>query len=231
MPNIDLSNVQESRGGSGSYTLEPGAYVMTIIDYEIQNARQYVRLRFDVAEGPRKGTYANAQWPISDVMSWKDAAKPMLKQKLRVLTESNPGWDAYDAFTNDRWGEFLGKVVGAVVRTRLYTKKDGTDGEGCEIYQLCTIEQVASGDFVVPGPKDDRKGGQQGDAAPNPPTAAAMPAPQYPQYQPQPQQYQPQMPPQQYQPQMPPQYPQPQQYQQPAPQYQQPAMEPAPWEQ
>lgn len=231
MPNIDLSNVQESKGGSGSYTLEPGAYVMTIIDYEIQNARQYVRLRFDVAEGPRKGTYANAQWPISDVMSWKDAAKPMLKQKLRVLTESNPGWDAYDAFTNDRWGEFLGKVVGAVVRTRLYTKKDGTDGEGCEIYQLCTIEQVASGDFVVPGPKDDRKGWRDEDAAPNPPTAAAMPAPQYPQYQPQPHQYPQQMPPQQYQPQMPPQYPQPPQYQPQPQQYQQPAMEPVPWEQ
>lgn len=190
MPNIDLSNVRESSGG-GSYNLEPGGYVMEVIDYEIQNARQYVRLRFDVAEGPRKGTYANAQWPISDVMSWKEAAKPMLKQKLRVLSESNPGWNAEDAFINDRWGEFLHKRVGAIVRGRKYTKKDGSDGEGCEIYQLCSVEQVAAGDFVVPGPKDDRKG-SKADAAPNPPVAAPQayqpqPQYQYPQYQYQPQ--------------------------------------------
>ena len=174
MPNIDLTNVQESSGG-GNYSLEPGGYVMVVVDFEIQNARQYVRLRFDVAEGPRKGTYANAQWPISDVMSWKEAALPMLKQKLRVLTESNPGWDAEAAFRQDHWGEFLGKTVGAVVRSRRYTKRDGSDGEGCEIYQLCTIDAIRSGDFVVPGPKDDRKGERDTTAAPNPPVAAPMP--------------------------------------------------------
>lgn len=210
MPRIDLTNVQESSGG-GNYSLEPGGYVMTVIDYEIQNARQYVRLRFDVAEGPRKGTYANAQWPISDVMSWKEAALPMLKQKLRVLSESNPGWDAVAAFADDRWGEFLGKQVGAVVRSRKYTKRDGSDGEGCEIYQLCTIDTIHSGDYVVPGPKDDRKGERDAQAAPNPPVAAPVqgyaPAPMA-----QPQQaYQ-----QQYQ----------QQYQQPQQQY-----ERMPWEQ
>lgn len=208
MPNIDLSNVQESSGGGGSYTLEPGGYVMQVIDYEIQGMRQFVRLKFDVAEGPRKGTFANAMWPISDVMSWKDSAKPMLKQKLRVLAESNPGWDAMDAFIHDRWGDFMGKRVGAIVRTRYYTKRDGSDGEGCEIYQLCTVEDVERGDFVVPGPKDDRKGKAAGDAAPNPPVAV-RPAPVQPAPAPAPQQYQ---------------YPQ---YQ---PQYPQATQEPMPWE-
>lgn len=225
MPNIDLSNVTAATGGGGgSYHLAPGGYVLRVIDYEVQFRRQYVRLKFDVDEGPCAGTFANAMWPISDIVSWSDKSLPYLKAKLQAFAESNAPWDAEDAFRRDAWQEFVGMRVGAVVRDRIYTGRDGADKTGNEIYQLCPTEAIAKGDFVVPGPKDDRKGAEQ--AASNPPMAAAAPmaAPA-----PQSQQYQPQMPPQYPQPQ---QYqPQPQQYQHPAPQYQQPAMEPAPWEQ
>lgn len=185
MPNIDLSGITEATGAGGNYHLKPGGYVLRVIDYEVQFRRQYVRLKFDVAEGPCAGTFANAMWPISDIVSWSDKSLPYLKAKLRAFAESNDNWDSVDAFKRDAWQEFVGKRVGAVVRDRIYTGRDGSDKTGNEIYQLCPVSKIASGEFVVPGAKDDRKGAEQ--AAPNPPTAAPMPAPS-----PQPQQYAPQ---------------------------------------
>jgi len=177
MPNIDLSNITEATGGSGgNYHLKPGGYVLRVIDYEVQFRRQYVRLKFDVDEGPCAGTFANAMWPISDIMSWSDKSLPYLKAKLIAFAESNPSWDAIEAFKRDAWQEFVGMRVGAIVRDRLYTGRDGSDKTGNEIYQLCPTEKIAKGEFVVPGPKDDRKGAEQ--AAPNPPTATPMPTPQ-----------------------------------------------------
>lgn len=196
MPNIDLSGITEATGAGGNYHLKPGGYVLRVIDYEVQFRRQYVRLKFDVAEGPCAGTFANAMWPISDIVSWSDKSLPYLKAKLRAFAESNDNWDSVDAFKRDAWHEFVGKRVGAVVRDRIYTGRDGSDKTGNEIYQLCPVSKIASGEFVVPGAKDDRKGAEQ--AAPNPPTAAPMPAPS-----PQPQQYAPQPQYQQYAPQQP----------------------------
>jgi len=196
MPNIDLSGITPATGGGGGgYHLAPGGYVLRVIDYEVQFRRQYVRLKFDVDEGPCKGTFANAQWPISDIMSWSDKSLPYLVSKLDAFAKSNAevGFDANGAFQRDAWQEFVGMRVGAVVRDRIYTGRDGTDKTGNEIYQLCPVDAIAKGDFVVPGPKDDRKGAEQ--AAPNPPVTAAAPMPtpmtqpqyQYPQYQYQPQ--------------------------------------------
>lgn len=184
MPNIDLSGITEASGGGGGFHLSPGGYVLKVIDYEVQFRRQYVRLKFDVAEGPCAGTFANAMWPISDIMSWSDKSLPYLKAKLRAFSESNGGWNAVDAFQRDAWQEFVGKLVGGIVRDRIYTGRDGTDKTGNEIYQLVPLSTIASGDFVVPGAKDDRKGAEQ--AAPNPPS----PGPSAQQYAPQPTQYQ-----------------------------------------
>lgn len=181
MPNIDLSNITEATGGGGGFHLAPGGYVLKVIDYEVQFRRQYVRLKFDVADGPCAGTFANAMWPISDIMSWSEKSLPYLKAKLRAFLESNGGWDAVDAFQRDAWQEFVGKFVGGIVRDRIYTGRDGTDKTGNEIYQLVPLTTISSGDFVVPGPKDDRKGAEGG--APNPPTAAAVPQRQPQQYQ------------------------------------------------
>lgn len=189
MPHIDFSSITEASGGGGGFHLAPGGYALKVIDYEVQFRRQYVRLKFDVAEGPCAGTFANAMWPISDIMSWSEKSLPYLKAKLRAFSESNEGWDAVDSFTRDAWQEFVGRSVGAIVRDRIYTGRDGSDKTGNEIYQLVPLSVIASGDFVVPGAKDDRKGAEQ--AAPNPPSPG--PAPQY-QQAPAPQQYQQQAP-------------------------------------
>lgn len=174
MPRVDLNSVRENAGGS--YDVEPGGYVAVVTDFDEQGGRSFVKLLFDIAEGPSKGIYAKSQYPLSDVLSWKsEAALGMAKHRLHMFADSNPNFDSATAFLNDDWRAFVGKVVGIVVRERIYTKKDGSDGHGVEIAQMTTPEAIRSGDYVVPGPRDTRAN-SGGAAAPNPPAQAAAPA-------------------------------------------------------
>lgn len=171
MPNIDLGKVQE-RTGAIAYDVEPGGYVAVITDYDEQADRMFVKFSLDIAEGPHKGIYARSQYPLSDVVSWKsEAAQGMAKHKLHVLADSNPGFDSATAFLTDDWKQFVNKVVGIVVRERLFTKSNGEDGHGVEVAEMVTPDAIRAGDFVVPGPRDART--NKGGAAPNPPSAPA----------------------------------------------------------
>ena len=171
MPRVDLNSVRENAGG-GSYDVEPGGYVAVVTDFDEQKERKFVKFSFDIAEGPSKGIYAKSQYPLGDVLSWKsDAALSMAKHRLHMFADSNPNFDSATAFLNDDWQAFVGKVVGIVVRERIYTKKDGSDGHGVEIAQMTTPDAIRSGDYVVPGPRDARTS-RGGATAPNPPTQA-----------------------------------------------------------
>ena len=156
-----LQGVQESTGGFAD--IEPGAYKLVITKVEPKEGEQYVRIYWDVAEGPRKGAYANAGFPPSDVLSWKDTALGMLKGKLHRIYLCNP--QRLHA-TNDSEGKFLmvnefdagdfGALVGcrfgAVVRRRLYTagprsKTPGADKATVEVARYLTPEEFRDHDW------------------------------------------------------------------------------------
>ncbi len=156
-----LHGVQESTGGFAD--IEPGAYKLVIAKVEPKVDQQYVRIYWDVAEGPRKGAYANAGFPPSDVLSWKDAALGMLKGKLHRIYLCNP--QRLHA-TNDAEGKFLmvdefeagsfdalvGCRFGAVVRRRLYTagpnsKTPGADRTAIEVARYLTPDEFRDHDW------------------------------------------------------------------------------------
>ena len=156
-----LAGVQESTGGFSD--IEPGAYKLVITKVEPKVAQEYVRIYWDVADGPRKGAYANAGFPPSDVLSWKETALGMLKGKLHRIYQCNP--QRLHA-TNDSEGKFLmvnefdagdfnalvGCRFGAVVRRRLYTagpnsKTPGADRVQMEVARYLTPEEFQSGDW------------------------------------------------------------------------------------
>lgn len=141
---------EESVGGFAD--IEPGAYVLAVTRVEPHESQEYMRLYWDVAEGPRKGAYARSQWPPSDVASWKESAYGVLKHKFHVLADSNPGFKPSVAFEADDWQAFVGKRFGAVVRRRLYTagpnsKAPGADRTQMEVALWLTPEQVAAHDY------------------------------------------------------------------------------------
>ena len=154
-----LAGVQESTGGFSD--IEPGAYKLVITKVEPKVAQEYVRIYWDVADGPRKGAYANAGFPPSDVLSWKETALGMLKGKLHRIYQCNP--QRLHA-TNDSEGKFLmvdefeagdfnalvGCRFGAVVRRRLYTagpnsKTPGADKTAVEVAAWMSPAELAEG--------------------------------------------------------------------------------------
>lgn len=175
MPNINLSNVEENDMG-GFEHIEPGGYVLVVRAVEDCSDRQHVKLVWDVAEGPRKGAYAKSSYPPKDTLSWKETALPMLKHKLHVLADCNPGFDAEGAFQRDDWTAFSGKVFGAVVRKYLYTRDDGTPGERVEIGAWKRVDEIREGKWRPMGPRDQRKPEPAPVAAPSAEAVAAAQA-------------------------------------------------------
>ena len=136
MPKLKKSwrDIEETSGGFAD--IEPGAYVLTITKAEPHEGDEYVRLFWDVADGPAKGTYAKSSFPPSDIISWKDSALGMLKHKLHVLADWNTGFQPTVAFDNDQWQLFVGKRMGAVVRRRLYTAGPKSKNPGADRVQM-----------------------------------------------------------------------------------------------
>lgn len=156
MPRVNLSGVTASDGAPRKFDIEPGGYVLFVTGVKPNYEKEYAFFEWDVAEGPDGLFYADANFPPRDVMSWKERALPMLKHKLNVLAEANPGFDAEGAFYRDDWDAFRGKQFGAVIRKRYYTKGDGTDGEGIEVGRWLSPDEVRAGSFKPMAPRDTR---------------------------------------------------------------------------
>lgn len=144
------NEIEESTGGFSD--IEPGAYVLTVTGMDPHESQEYVRLYWDVADGPHKGAYAQSQYPPSDVLSWKESAYGMLKHKLHALAEANTGFQPTVAFESDDWNQFRGKRFYAVVRRRLYTagpnsKNPGADRTAIEIARWLKPDEYESGSW------------------------------------------------------------------------------------
>lgn len=159
MRNINWASIEASNGGGGFDRLEPGAYVGVITAMTDEEVKQYVRLLFDVAEGPHKGFfsddfYKDKPWAHQMILSYRDKALPMLKGRMETVNGCNPGFDAMAAF-DANLSLFVGKRVGVVLREEEYfDKKTETFKMGSpRCFRLCTIEEVASGKYRDVKPK------------------------------------------------------------------------------
>lgn len=182
MPYVNLSNVTES-DGARSFDIEPGAYVLFVTRVEPHPEREYALFEWDVADGPDAMHYANANFPPKDVVSWKERALPMLKHKLHVLADANPGrlhayadnkgkFAGITEFDNDQFDAFVGCVFGAVVRTRYYTNKSGEDKSAPEVGAWKSPDDIRAGKWTQMEPRDTRTGAKA-KPAPAAPTKAA----------------------------------------------------------
>lgn len=158
MRNINWAGIEAS--GDGSYDrLEPGAYVGVITAMTDEESKQYVRMLFDIAEGPRKGYfsddfYKDKPWAHNMIFSYKDSALPMLKGRMETINKCNPGFDSMAAF-DANLSLFVGKRVGLVMREEEYfdKKTEAFKMGSPRCFRLCTVEEVASGKYATTKPK------------------------------------------------------------------------------
>ena len=159
MRSIQWSAVEAQQDGEYKQ-IEPGAYVATITGMTDNEAKEYVQLTFDIAEGPRKGFYSDSFWASKPyahgmVLSYKDGALPMTKGRLEVIQQCNPGFDPFAAWDGGRLDMFVGRRVGVVLRAEEYFDKKTHEFKlgSPRCFRLCPMEDVRGGKYADVEPK------------------------------------------------------------------------------
>lgn len=129
--------------------LPAGGYVIKLQAVTDVRDKSYLRIVFDIAEGPEAGRYLNESeendYRHSFVRSYKEKALGMFKAFTEALEKSNPGykWDWKEA-------ALPGKLLGVVIGYEEYEANDGNVKERMRIASCISADRVRKGDFKVP---------------------------------------------------------------------------------
>lgn len=141
--------------------LPAGGYVINIVDVEDVPYKEYVNIVYDIAEGDYAGFYGDEfgrgnPWAHRFVRSYKESASGMFKQFLARLEDSNPGFDiaSWQRTCNER--AFIGMQIGIVLQNELYTSNQGEDRERLTVVSVCSVQDIRTGNYRLPDPKDRR---------------------------------------------------------------------------
>ena len=150
MQNFNWNEVREAEDFE---TLMPGGYICGITKAEDCADKQYLRLEYDIAEGPYKNHWRNLSsaagfWGGVLIRSYKEKARPFFKQFITCVQASNPGY----VFQNDE-NTLLRKKLGLVLGEEEYKAKDGTVKKRLYVAQVKTIKAIQEGDYTVPALK------------------------------------------------------------------------------
>ena len=135
--------------------LEPGGYILKIVNAEYVPNKDYVILNLDICEGHMKDYFSkkvyNGRWNANAVkyLSLKnsDGAIKSLKSDITAIERSNN--IVFD------WNEksLIGKKVGGVFGKVQYQANDGTLKFNVKLKRLRSIESIVTGDYEIPEPE------------------------------------------------------------------------------
>lgn len=164
MRSINWTDVTATRDGGGSQ-LPAGGYVAKVTEMVDNEARQYVEVVWDVAEGEHAGHFSDdwgADHPYAHhfFMSYKDSALGMLKGRLQAIEASNPGFDPFSAWDAGRLDMFAGRLVGINLQEEEYETRDGDVRTRLNVCQVVPADDVRQGKVRAREPKLlERSGG------------------------------------------------------------------------
>lgn len=142
---------------SGSFKKLPvGGYVVKILSAIDVPEKEYLRLSFDIAEGPNKGFFAEEykndtregkKWPNAGtfVRSYKEKALPMMKGFTTAVEKSNKNytWN-FDEST------LKGKLVGLVIGEEEFVNSSGKMRTRTYVNAVRSVDIIREGKFEVP---------------------------------------------------------------------------------
>lgn len=149
MRHVNWGDVTAS--GDGDFKrLEPGPYVAKVVTMTDFPEKEYVKLVYDIAEGPRAGFYSDdwgLQHPYAHqvFLSYKEKALGMLKGRLEAIQASNPGFDPFAAWDAGRLDMFAGRVFGINLQEEEYERGDGETGTRLSVCQVVPAQDVRDG--------------------------------------------------------------------------------------
>lgn len=150
-----LKGYNEAQASGDFERLAPGGYVIKIQAVQDNEDKQYLKILFDIAEGPERGRYKNEDaehdYRHSFVRSYKEKALGMFKAFIRAIDESN-GTNFNDNIENKGLVEqqLVGKILGATIGYEEYEANDGNVKERMRITSCIPAEKVRKGEFKVP---------------------------------------------------------------------------------
>lgn len=156
---INLSNIVEKAEGEFP-TLKPGAYPCAIMSVEDVQEKEYLRVLVDICAGEHKDFfsdpfYADKPFAHSLIFSYKETALGMLKGRLHVITDCNPGFDAEAAINAGKEQMLVGKACGVVFREEeYYDRKTGEFRLGSpRPDRLCRLTEMEDPKNADPKPR------------------------------------------------------------------------------
>lgn len=148
MYNIDWDKVEIS----AEFTRpKPGGYIAEVEDFQDVEAKEYVMILWDFADGAFRGYNAErfdrfGKWPTKLCRSYKQKALPFFKAFKTSLEESNPGY----RFECQNLEGMVGKRFGIVLGEEEFLTPDGNVKTRLYVDQTLPIQRIKRGDFEVP---------------------------------------------------------------------------------
>jgi len=147
IPNMKLSEAKER-------SIEPGGYVLRILDTEIDMKYNRLRLKVDIVEGPNQGYYTNLDerfnfWGLYANLSLDQADAWKFANAVGALRESNADFKWEDDAENDE-RKMLNMYVGAVLQRAHYRGNDGTEKTKLQVHHLVPVGDIRGGNYRTP---------------------------------------------------------------------------------
>lgn len=150
LPNFKDVPISADRG-----RLPVGGYVLKITAVEDDPKKEYLRIVYDIAEGPEKDRYADDWGKANDFAhafyrSYKDKARGMFKAFLVAIDDTNATRFEKEAEKGLDEKKLIGKQFGAVIAEEQYETDRGDTKTRLYVHSVMSADRIRKGDFTVP---------------------------------------------------------------------------------
>lgn len=160
LPNFSTIPASTDRG-----RLPVGGYVLKITGVEDNVKMEYLRVIYDIAEGPEKGRYSD-EWANEHIYahafirSYKETARGMFKAWLVAVDESNGTKFVDTVEAGLKETQLVGKVFGAVIGEEEYKTDLGDIKTRLYVASVMSADRIRKGDYKLPAfkPYKDKAG-------------------------------------------------------------------------
>lgn len=140
---------------SGDFERLPaGGYVIKIKAVKDNEEKKYLKIVFDIAEGPERGRFKDIDkdhdFLCSFIRSYKETALGMFKRFIKAIDETEE--TNFNDFVETGLDEqdLVGNRLGVVFGYEEYNANDGNIKERLCVASVCSADRIRKGDFKVP---------------------------------------------------------------------------------
>lgn len=158
---IKIDNWEKVQASTTFTKLPAGGYVARITKVELVKEKNYLRIVYDIAEGPEKGRYSDdwgkahefAHSFIRSLRQDKETIKGMFKRFMLTVDATNG--TNYTPLIDPKNGGFdeqqlVGKLIGIVLGEEEYDNDRGETKTRLYLAEVMTADDIRKGAYIVP---------------------------------------------------------------------------------